>query len=53
MLIKTATTKRLPRSAAYLQRVGMILAAGHLETLAGILERPEAEGRAFLETLLR
>ena len=53
MSTKTATIERASRPAGKFERAGMILAAGHFDTLVGIITRPETDGRAFLDTLRR
>lgn len=53
MSIMTAITDRAHRQPGFLERMGMILAASHLETLAGMLERPGVDGQAFLRSLRR
>lgn len=51
MSIMTAITNPARKQPGFLERMGMILAASHLETLAGMLERPGADGQAFLRSL--
>ncbi len=53
MSTKTATIKQPVPPLAQFERLGMILAVGQIDTLVGIITRPETDGFAFLDMVRR